>query len=349
MANVHSSDANNYLATLNEVVVPTQILALLVEAAGEHGIQEWQLLEGTGLRSGDLQQQSTFVNFEQSITIWNNARQYYPEPTLGLIVGSRETLASWGLLGFAMMSCPNLVEALKMASKYYQTGTGFLDLEFVFNKRGCGIVGFPPKPIGALLPTLVEELFSCIVAVFPTLTGMPCRVDEIEVTYNRPHYSDVYDRIFRCPVRYNSERNVMHLNRDYVELPLVTANQVTVKLAEQLCRDALFRQRDCSGIIGNVRRILLQTPGRFPSMEMVAAALGLSVRSLRRRLKEDGTSYQELFDEIRMSLAIGYLRESNMPGEDLAALVGFSEYRNFRRAFNRWTGKSPASYRTPRV
>ena len=346
MAKEHSTNVDDYLVTLNEVVVPTQVLALLVDVVGKYGVQEWQLLKGTGLRIGDLLQQSTFVNYQQSITIWNNALRHYPEPGLGIIVGSHETLASWGLLGFAMMSCPNLGEALKMASKYYQTGTGFLDLEFMFDERGCEIVGFPPKPIGALLPTLVEELFSSIVTVFPTLTGKPCQIIEAEVNYSRPHYSQEYDKVLHCPVRFNGERNVILLNLEYIELPLVTASQATVNLAEQLCREALFKQRDSSGIADSVRRILLQTPGRFPSMEMVADALSVSVRSLRRRLKEDEASFQGLLDEVRKTLAIGYLRDSNMPGEDLAALLGYSEYSNFRRAFNRWTGRSPATYRT---
>ncbi len=336
------------LATLNDVVVPTQVLALLVEVAKEQGIDERCLLEGTGLRCRDLLQLGTFVNYDQSVAIWRNAYRLYPQPGLGLIVGSRETLASWGLLGFAMMSCPNLGSALEMAGKYYQTGTGFLDLEFNFSNVGCDIVAFAPKPIGALLPTLVEELFSCIIAVFPTLTGVPCRPLGVEVAYDRPEYGHLYSKIFYCPVSYGGERNVMHLDGDYVERPLVTADQATANLAEQLCRDSLFRQSDGTGIIGHTRRILLRTPGRFPSMELVAEALGLSVRSLRRRLKENESSYQELLDDVRMNLAIGYLRESNMPGEDVAALAGFSEYSNFRRAFRRWTGRSPAEYRKDR-
>ncbi len=345
MTNRYNTKSEVFPAALTDVVVPSQILALLVDVAAEKGILEHQLLAGTGLRSGDLLQQNTFVNFDQSTAIWKNALQAYPDPGLGLTVGSRETLACWGLLGFAMMSRYDLVSALRMAAKYYQTGTGFLDLDFIFADNHCEIIGFAPKPVGALLPTLVEELFSCVLAVFPTLTGVPLRPLKIEFSYFKPRYSHLYDKIFKCPLKFGGERNAMLLDNSYINLPLVTASAATANLAEHLCRESLMKQSQDRGTASIVRRMLLRSPGRYPNMEMVAETIGISVRSLRRRLGDEGESFQSVFDDVRKQLSIAYLSESNMPCEEIAALVGFTENSNFRRAFKRWTNLSPTDYR----
>ena len=98
-------------------------------------------------------------------------------------------------------------------------------------------------------------------------------------------------------------------------------------------------------IISRVNRHLLSTPGEFPKLDAVARRLCLGARTLRRRLQELDTGYQQILDEVKRELAIEYLRTTSLTVQEIAELLGYSEVTNFRRAFLRWVEVSPCQYR----
>ncbi|MEE3189923.1 MAG: AraC family transcriptional regulator [Pseudomonadota bacterium] len=116
-------------------------------------------------------------------------------------------------------------------------------------------------------------------------------------------------------------------------------------MAASQCEEMLARMGPKEGIIVKVRRILLSNPGHFPPVDDVASQLATSTRTLSRSLQDVGTSYQRILDEVRKEMAIEYLRSSNLPIEEIAALVGYSDPSNFRKAFRRWTQNAPSYYR----
>ena len=89
----------------------------------------------------------------------------------------------------------------------------------------------------------------------------------------------------------------------------------------------------------------MATPGRLPALNEVADMLHMHERTLRRKLESEGTSFNGIVDDVRASLALEYLRTTKMTTDDIAALIGFSDAANFRRAFKRWTGKAPSDFR----
>ena len=95
-----------------------------------------------------------------------------------------------------------------------------------------------------------------------------------------------------------------------------------------------------------ISELLIEQPGRYPSIETIASQLNMHPRALRRRLEAEGTSYRELLAEVRMRLAIEYLRKTQMTNEEIASRLGYSEAANFRHAFARWTRKSPSAFRS---
>jgi len=98
-------------------------------------------------------------------------------------------------------------------------------------------------------------------------------------------------------------------------------------------------------VAGKVRSFLLATLGRNTSLEHVAAHLGVPVRTLRRKLRDEETSFRDLFDQLRAEVAIKYLRDTQMTIDDIAHALGFSETSNFRHAFRRWNHASPQEVR----
>ena len=97
--------------------------------------------------------------------------------------------------------------------------------------------------------------------------------------------------------------------------------------------------------VDDVRMLVLARPGYFPDIDYVAEKLGMSNRTLRRRLREEGSGFRELLDEIRYGLAKEYLANTRLPMDEIANLLGYTEPGNFSHAFRRWSGASPSAWR----
>ena len=127
--------------------------------------------------------------------------------------------------------------------------------------------------------------------------------------------------------------------------PAALADARTHAMALEMCEQLLDEVNRAGGVAADIRRLLIEQPGRYPSIETIASQLNMHSRALRRRLEAEGTSYRELLAEVRMRLAIEYLRKTQMTNEEIASRLGYSEAANFRHAFTRWTGKSPSDFR----
>jgi AraC-like DNA-binding protein len=124
------------------------------------------------------------------------------------------------------------------------------------------------------------------------------------------------------------------------------AHGLTSKILRETCDRILGEVKTSTGVAGEVYQIVASTPGHSPSMEGVARQLTTTVRTLNRKLHAEGTSFTQILDDVRCNLASEYLRSTRLSIEDISELVGFSEAANFRHAFHRWTGSTPARYRS---
>ena len=114
---------------------------------------------------------------------------------------------------------------------------------------------------------------------------------------------------------------------------------------QETCDRILGEVKTSTGVAGEVYQIIASTPGHSPSMESVAKQLATTERTLNRKLNAESTSFTQILDDVRCNLAKEYLGSTKLSIEDISELVGFSEAANFRHAFRRWTGSTPAHYR----
>jgi AraC-like DNA-binding protein len=139
--------------------------------------------------------------------------------------------------------------------------------------------------------------------------------------------------------------NALALTTTPDDTPLQYSDPITARISLKLVEQMLERHSSEADFVLEVRRILLRSPGQFPDMESVADELGMSSRSLRRKLGELDTSFKGVLDDVRRRLAIDYLQNSKLTLEEITALLGYTESTNFRRAFKLWTGHPPSHYR----
>ncbi|PKM21384.1 MAG: AraC family transcriptional regulator, partial [Gammaproteobacteria bacterium HGW-Gammaproteobacteria-14] len=165
----------------------------------------------------------------------------------------------------------------------------------------------------------------------------------VHFSYPEPAWGHIYRRYFRCPVVFNQPYTAIigAASLERVELPL--ANRLMAMSAEK----TLFENiptRAMRLLPVRLRRLLVRYYGAFPSLENAASELGMSGRTMRRRLAEEGTSYQQELDAVREKLARDYFRRGGQSVTEVAMMLGFADSSAFAKAFRRWTGMSPSEF-----
>ncbi|WP_030722397.1 AraC family transcriptional regulator [Streptomyces sp. NRRL S-237] len=195
-------------------------------------------------------------------------------------------------------------------------------------------------------------LTECVLAIWHRLSswlvGRRIPLAHAAFRYAPPPHREEYEMLFDCPVRFGQERTGAVFDARWLTAPLVRDEGALDAMLRRAPFDLLSRPAYGTTVAEQVRRTLtqrLRTSPRLPTLGEVAARLAVSPATLRRRLQQEGTSFQQLKDHVRRDAAIAGLAESGEPIAELAARLGFSEDTAFHRAFRRWTGTTPGAYR----
>jgi AraC-like DNA-binding protein len=167
----------------------------------------------------------------------------------------------------------------------------------------------------------------------------------LELRFPPPADVQPYQDAFKCPLRFNAPLNALYFARADVTLPLPTANAELARVHERIASEHLQRL-DPAQTCHRTRPVIIRhLQDGEPRRPKIAAILGMSERTLQRRLTAEGTSFQLLLDDTRRELARHYLGQRNVSLADIAYLLGFSNQSSFFRASRRWFGSSPRHYR----
>jgi AraC-like DNA-binding protein len=151
--------------------------------------------------------------------------------------------------------------------------------------------------------------------------------------------------LFGTRPTFGATETVATLDAGLLDLPLPQANEVTMAMALEQCRDLLDRRRARTGVSGKVRDLLLANLADPPDARQVASVLAMSDRTLRHRLAAEGTTFRALLDEVRERLAEELLVRGGLPVSEVAVRLGYVEVSSFSQAFRRWKGVGPREYR----
>jgi AraC-like DNA-binding protein len=182
-------------------------------------------------------------------------------------------------------------------------------------------------------------------SVFSRVLEAPFPSKRMIFPFPAPDHWRNYERLFNCPIDFGASSMEWHFNAEVLRLPCPNANPITAKICQQVCDVVLTEGPDESELVRKIRVACLNSPQRLPSANEIAGELGLSLRTLHRRLAEDGVSFQSIVDGVRRSLAVELLENTHIVIDQIAERVGFADATSFRKAFKKWTGRSPSAYR----
>jgi AraC-like DNA-binding protein len=175
--------------------------------------------------------------------------------------------------------------------------------------------------------------------------GQTIAIDAVRIARSRPGYASDYNHLFMAPVSFGQAQNSIRFSARYLDMPVVQGEQELEKFLEIPSIQLMSNPSSDNSLVARIRsKIRGDVSGNFPEFEIVADSLHMTTATLRRRLRTEGSSYQQIKDDVRRDTAIYHLGKATMSMEEVAASVGFSEPTSFFRAFKRWTGVTPRSY-----
>jgi AraC-like DNA-binding protein len=317
-------------------------LGHLLRRIEARGIATRTLLAGTGIQRNDLSRPT----FSPSPTQYREVLRAIVErspPGIGLELGLETTIADEGVLGYAALSSATLRDVNALIKKYHQLVENVVHYSDAVHKGLWHIEFTTLYPMADVLPFVMEEIFARTRVEFKAYTGIDIPFQHLELTYAAPPYAQMYEEIFRCPVRFLRPRNELIVDAKYLDLPIVLSNPEVARLCERQCAKQLGTENP-KDVGAEIRRRLILNPGKYPCLAEMSAAMRLSVTSVKRKLRAEGETYQGILDLTRKELAIQYLQETALTPKEISHRLGFSNVHNFRRAFKGWTGVNPSHF-----
>jgi AraC-like DNA-binding protein len=323
--------------------VPINYVLLTIEQAEARGVSRDELLKGVPIRPGALSDPDARVPLLHYGQIVARALRATGDAGLGYDFGLRTGVTTHGVFGLGLMSQPTLRHAVQFAQKYLVPlrSPGFTARFFI--ESGYGVIDVREAvQYGPLRQYAFDMLLVSLASGFRRLLNSA----DIEIWFEcaQPDYYARYaDRL--PPVRFSMGANQLRFAAASLDQRMETANESTARQIEAQCEREMKLLGLGGDILGRVR-LLLAEGGKYPGLEALSSQLFMSSRTLKRRLREHGFSFQQLLDEARRRDSIRLLEETNLSVEEIASRVGYTAHGNFIRAFRRWTGKTPAAYRS---
>lgn len=273
-----------------------------------------------------------------------NAVEMSGEPALGIVVGSTLVTSTHGALGQAAMSAASMSEVLELLRRFIASRISVLALNHAVEGERVRLEIRELLPIGYPRTMVLEAVMLSVRNVLQDASMGTCQLLGAEFPFPTPEYLELAEEAFGCPLQFDSPRACFWIPRATLERPPRMADPRALELAARLCERELDTLGSGRSFEIRVRRIMLERPQGFPSFPAVARRLHITPRTLDRRLRSEDTSYRTILDDLRQRMATDHL-ESGTTIDEIAYLLGYTDTANFRRAFRRWTGSPPSSFR----
>jgi AraC-like DNA-binding protein len=294
-----------------------------------------------GLAPEDLSDPQKRLPRELIMGLWYAANEVSGDPAFALHVAEKLRPGMFDVLDYLARSSLTLREAMTRAQRYVRL---FDDVaELLIEEEGDEVTLVVQLGHGHEMPLGVAECVVTAGLIFARqTTGVAMRPVAVSFTRKAPPDLREHERVLGVTPRFSAARNELRLTSADLALRLVTADPTLSAILDRHAGELLDRLPPIDKLVDRVRGILAEElRGGDPSAERVAARLSMSTRTLRRKLEEQGTGLSPLLDELRRDLALRYLDEARLGLTEIAFELGFADERAFRRAFKRWTGRTP--------
>lgn len=272
------------------------------------------------------------------------------DPCFGLKCSRYVHAGSYSVVGYMVMNCKNLREAMELTPVYERLVGDMGTTEVVNLKNHDTEMRWHCKyPDKTVRPHMIANVLGSWVNFARFLIDKPeANPRAVNFEFPQPDNNSMllFQSMFKCPMRFNSPYNSVVINEQLLNLPMRQPDKQLLKTLENhadiLMADINDKQPLPMQAKNVIKGLLLEG---IPRKEVVAKRLGLTERTLQRKLQQFDSSYQQILDEIRQEQAQELLLNTELSVQDIASRLGFSEPRSFHRSFKAWLNMTPGEFR----
>ena len=315
----------------------------------------WAGLKSIGLTPGAVLRRSnlpptvyggeSLITTAQNFAIWRAIRELSNDSTMGWRFMSQVATDQYHPTLLAALFARTYRDSLERLARYKQLCSAE---EFRFTQKGEEVLVEVSWPFAGEEPVptlLIDVVFALVTELGRRGTKTNLNPKRIELT-RKAEPDNGFEGYFGCPLKYRAKRDALVLRAADLERSFSTHNDELLHMLAPQLDDALKERQTTQSTIGQVKWVLKRLlSGSQPDLVMVAKELGMSERTLQRRITDEGTTFRDLLNETRHELARQYLGNESVEINEAAFLVGYEDPNSFYRAFRSWAGKTPAEWR----
>ena len=310
----------------------------------ELGLSATEALRRAGLPQRFLDQPRVLLKTEELFALWRAIGEVSPDPAIGLQLGTETKTERFHPVSLAALSTENFGTAIKQMARFKQLACPEEILQAKDDEEWSiqfrWLVADEVEP-----PVLIECAFAWVLSIGRHDTGTRISPVRLEFVQPRAHVKAI-ERHFGCPVVCGATRNAVVFRVTDVERPFVTRNAELLGMLAPQFEEELKQENSDENFIERVRLAIQQKlTGQRPTIDDIADALHISIRTLQRRLQDEGFSFQRVLEDARHQLARHYLNNSVLELNEAAYLLGYEDSNLSVRAFRTWEGIPPARWR----
>jgi AraC-like DNA-binding protein len=333
---------------LRERIYEPTKLAALFDILIDQDCQPREILKNVNLTADEVHSSKSKISLADLMTACKNAIRLSSDPHLPYRIGTSIHISAYGMYGFAILCCPDFRKTMAFAELYHALATPLATIKFA-EQEGFASWSIEPNPDAVTDPQLyrfvTEMQIGIHISLMRDIMGPAFAPDRINLAYSKARDFGLPADEIGCHISFSGRTNQIIFQSKWLNQAANLGNRTTYPMVVALCDDLLQELKSRVGVAGEIRALLIRDIANPPTLAAIAKLLEVSDRSLRRQLQEQGISFRGLLDELRMQIALKYLRTTKFANEDIALALGFSDAANFRRAFRRWTNKSPSEIR----
>ncbi|MFT7596855.1 MAG: AraC-like DNA-binding protein [Paracoccaceae bacterium] len=320
----------------------------LAQSLLDQGYSDQQVFQGTGIDPTILNIEKPFAGFDQIATFFEQAAVLTGDDALGLTHGQNREMRRAGLICYVGLSSPTVLVSIKNMTRYRRVFSDAIELDHQ-SLEADGILRWHYSvPASLKRRQFVEFAASGLLRDLRRCANRRFTPDLVTFRHARNSNIPAFGQHFGCEVIFGAPDNSFRFQQADLALPLVTADDELYAILRKCCEEALMeKSANVPPVILDVeRKIAERLAAGEANQKSVAKALGMSPRTLSRRLAHEGTTFFHVLEDLRRALAVSYLRDSNLVLAEIAFLLGYAGQSSFNDAFKRWTGQTPGQYRS---
>tara|TARA_R110002095_G_scaffold216556_1_gene214549 strand:+ start:2868 stop:7472 length:4605 start_codon:yes stop_codon:yes gene_type:complete len=303
------------------------------------------LLASVGIDADSIAHTGARIPAKLFSTLLTELAQRTANPRLALRIGEATQPRMLGSVGFLMSTAPNLRQAYQLFNDYLPLLIEGIHLSL---EQEADQVTLLLDLANDDDRALTEWLLACLHNWTRWLTGKQVPLVRVEFAFPEPASPQLYEQFFAAEVSFNSDRNRLRLSASHFDLQCLDANEEMQRLHQNFADQLLSSAGRDGTLVAQIKSLIRNqlSSNQTISRQEVATHLNLSLRTMQRKLDQQGTPFQTLFDQTRKDLALQLIQRGDRSFGEIAYQLGFSGLSAFQKAFKRWTGQAPGAYRT---